>query len=180
VTSRTSKRPEPAPIATTIDVIAEPLESVVRVSIADPALASMTASEVSKALRVAMTSLEAPPPRVVRLRTRKRLARLGAEGVAGAIVVVRVTDANSRRLPELVDFARSAGALGVQLQWDGITPARSTVERHVFAVLERARSTRAGPPVVLSEDAEPALSLRMLLAHRARPNDPVEGKDDRR
>lgn len=154
--------------ARVLHVAAEPLDARVTVSIADRALAEATARALSSALRAATESYVPSAPRVVRLRTRKRFVRLGAEAVAGALVVVRVTETNARRLPSLVEAVRAAGPLGVQLQWDGKSPTRDRVERHVFAVLERARATPAGPPVVLSEDAEPALSLRILAEHRAR------------
>lgn len=164
--------------ARVLHVAAEPLDARVTVSIADRALAKATAHAVSTALRAVMEAYALPAPRVVRLRTRKRFARLGCEAVAGALVVVRVTETNARRLPSLVEAVRAAGPLGVQLQWDGRSPARDRVERHVFAVLERARATPAGPPVVLSEDADPALSLRILAEHRARSSG--QGKDGSR
>ena len=127
---------------------------------------------IASALRDAAAACSAPAPRVVRLRTRKRLARLGPARIAGAIAVVAVTASNARRLPELVEAVRGAGASGVQLVWDGKTPARDEVERYVFAVLERARATPAGPPVVLAKDDDPAFSLRALVTHRARPISP--------
>jgi len=157
-------------------VTAEPLESTVNVSIADRALADTMADAITEALRATTAAFELPDPRVVRLRTRKRLASLGADRLRGAIVVVRVTETNGRRLPELVEAVRAAGALGVQLVWDGVTPARDRVERHVFAVLERARSTPAGPPVVLAREVEPALALRILAEQRAKESDP--GKEE--
>ena len=158
-----------------IHVTTEPLDAVVTVAIADRALADATATAIASALRKARASFELASPRVVRLRTRRRLARLLAKEapslsrLEGAIVVVRVTGTNARHLVEMVEAVRKAGALGVQLVWDGVDPARERVERHVFAVLERARSTPAAPPVVLSKDVEPALSLRILVEeHRSR------------
>ena len=151
-----------------IRVLAEPLEASVTVSIADRALADATVNAVSAALRATLASYEVTTLRVVRLRTRKRLARLGDEGVSGAVVVVRVTETNGRHLLEIVEGARAAGALGGQLVWDGVRPPRDRVERHVFAVLERARATPAGPPVVLSNEAEAAPSLRVLIEHRVK------------
>ena len=149
-----------------IHVGAHPLEAAVSVAVADQALARATATAIADALQATLASFEPPAMRVVRLRTRKRFARLGAERVKDAMVVVQVTSPNARHLLEIVENLRAAGCAGVQLVWNGIDPARERVERHVFAVLERARSTPAGPPVVVAEEAEPALALRILIAHR--------------
>lgn len=159
-----------------VSIVAEPLEAAISVSIADPGLALTMADAIASELRATVASFTLGDPRVVRLRTRKRLARLGADGVRGAIVVVRVTGTSARRLPSLVEDVRAAGALGVQLVWDGITPARGHVEPHVFAVLEQARSTPAGPPVVLARDEEVAFALRLLVEQRAKVREP--GKEE--
>jgi hypothetical protein len=153
----------------TAHIVAEPLDAMVTVSVAEPALAATIAQAISSALCGAIASYDASRDvRVVRLRTRKRLAGLGPERIAGAIVVVRVTETNARHLLELVEAVRGAGAAGVQLVWDGLTPARPCVERYVFAALERARATPSGPPVVVAKQAEPAFALTLLIAHRAR------------
>jgi hypothetical protein len=89
----------------------------------------------------------------------------------GRIVILQVTETNARHLPELVEAARGAGALGVQLVWNGIAPTRERVERHVFAVLERARATPGGCPVVLARESEPALALRILTEQRTKRAD---------
>lgn len=159
-------------------IVAAPLEAEITVAVADRDLSAAMTEAIARALRDVTAACSAPAPRVVRLRTRKRFARLGAERIAGAIVVVAVTASNARRLLELVEAVRGAGASGVQLVWDGTTPARDDVERHVFAVLERARATPAGPPVVLAKDSEPAFSLRALVTHRARPITPNDEPND--
>ncbi len=146
-------------------IVAEPLDAVVTLAIADPSLRERVADAVGKALRIG-TAERAPRP-IVRLRTRARLRELARERIAGAIVVVRVTTSNARHLCELVDGVR-ADAAGVQLVWDGEDPPRAHVEGHVFAVLEHARSTPAAAPVVLAADAEPALALELLILHRER------------
>jgi hypothetical protein len=143
------------------------LASVVRVSVADPALSEAMQGAITKALREATEATGVSTPRVVRLRTRKRFADLGPEGVAGAIVVVQVTDTNARHLPELIEAVRAAGAAGAQLVWDGESPPRALVERHLFTVLERARATPGGPPVVLASSKEPSFALQVLTAKRA-------------
>jgi hypothetical protein len=155
-------------VTSTINVAAAPLAANVEISVSDPELASATASAIEQAFRDVLAVANDAPARVVRLRTRKRLARLGPETIAGALVVVRLTAQNARRLRSLVGDVRAAGALGVQIVWDGASPARADVERHVFATLEDARATPGGPPVVLAEDVEPALALRLLVAHRSR------------
>lgn len=146
----------------------ERLEAAVTVSIADPALARAMTSAIAEALRAAGRSGAAAgvTPRVVHLRTRKRLAVLVAERpeeLTGAVAVVRVTERNARHLLALIDGIRAAGARAVQMQWNGLDPARSRVERHVFAVLERARSTPNLPPVILARTPEPMEAL--LLIH---------------
>jgi hypothetical protein len=105
---------------------------------------------------------------VVRLRSRRSIARDPAR-LAGAIAVVPVTARNARHLVALVDAARAAGAVGVQLAWDGGTPPRADAERHVFAALERARATPGEPPVVLAAGEAPVSALHVLIAHRHRP-----------
>ena len=160
-----------------LHVVAEPLEAQVAVSIGDRALAEATARAVTTALRAATAAYALPKARVLRLRTRRRFERVGPAAVNGAFVVVQVTETNARRLPALVEDLRAAGALGVQLWWDERSRTRDLVERHVFAVLERARATPAGPPVVLSEHREPALALRILAEeHRSRTS--RGGKDE--
>lgn len=106
---------------------------------------------------------------VVSLRTRRRLLALGPARIEGAIAVMRVTSEGARRLPALVDDVRAAGAVGVQIVWDGATPPREQVEPYVFAILERARATPKGPPVVLARTEEPARALRILVSRRREP-----------
>ncbi len=162
--------PTTHPALGVIDVIAlnvRPLEAVVSVSIADPVLAKATAAAVSAALRSELDALRPRALRVVHVRTRKRLARLGVEALSGAVVVVRITEQSARYLVEIVEGARAAGALGVQLVWDGLAPARERVEIYVFAVLEQARATPSGPPVVLAEAARPSMALQILMQQRS-------------
>jgi hypothetical protein len=149
----------------------------IEVSVADQALARALRRAIDEAVRRAVASLsldgageEKTRPPVVRLRTEKRLAALRAE-VRGAIVVVGVTRANARRLPRLIDAIRAGGAAGVQLVWDGRDPERPFVEGGVFEVLERARRTPDGPPVVLAACATPVEALRILVASRAARKD---------
>jgi hypothetical protein len=142
------------------------------VSIADARLARATARAVEGALESALAGArDLDPPRLVRVRTLARLARLGADRVAGAVAIVRVTEKSARRLPAVVDAIRAAGARGVQIVWDGEAPPRALAEPHVFAALERARATPSGPPVVLAKTDAPARALRILIAERERRND---------
>jgi len=149
---------------------ADEAEAQITVRIADPTLAAAVTERIAAALVAATGALARTAPdaaRVIALRSRKALARR-IEAVAGAIAIVPVTERNARHLLELVDAIRAAGALAVQLVWDGEAPPRERVERPVFAVLERARATPLGPPVVLAADARPAAALRFLVAHGLR------------
>jgi hypothetical protein len=142
-------------------------EAQIAVQIADPALAAAVTERIAAALVAATGALASAAPdaaRVIALRSRKALARR-VEDVAGALAIVPVTERNARHLLELVDAIRAAGALAVQLVWDGEAPPRERVEHHVFAVLERARATPLGPPVVLATDSRPAAALRFLVAN---------------
>jgi len=144
----------------------------VAVAVADPELARALTEAIAAALTdttaelAAATEAIAAAP-VVRLRARKRLARDPGR-VAGAIAIVPVTARNARHLVALIDGLRAAGALGIQLVWDGAAPPRAEVERHVFAALERARETPGQPPVVLAVCDSPVPALRVLIAARAR------------
>lgn len=146
------------------------------VEIADARLSRKMTRAIEDAMRAAVAAAEqsaarAGDLRVVRLRARKALARLGPEGLGGALAIVRVNERNARHLPELVDGIRAAGALAVQMVWDGKEPPAARVERHVFTVLERARATPSGPPVILAKDDEPPFALRILIGARARKDD---------
>lgn len=134
-------------------------EARIGLSIADARLRQALTRAMAEAVREAGS--RSAPVRVIRVRTRKALARLG-ERLAGAIALVVVTERTRARLPDFVDAIRAAGVLGVQLVWDGRDPDRSRVERHVFAVLERARATPAGPPVVLATSDEPVETLLLM------------------
>lgn len=146
-------------------IVAAPLEAQLTVAIADDALEEAVASKIQAALRFT------PPPRakVVRLRTRSRLASK-VDRLAGAFVVVRVTAANARHLVAMVDAIRQANAAGVQLVWDGESPGRARAQRHVFAVLEHVRATPNAAPVVLAPTDELALSLRLIADARGGEN----------
>jgi hypothetical protein len=136
----------------------------ITISIADGRLRAAVRRAIDGVLARATTP-DAGQWRVVRLRTRKRLAALTeAEALRDAIVVVRVTADNARRLPAIVAGARSAGAAGVQLVWNGVDPARSQVERGIFAALESARATPTAAPVVLATRARPVPALLVLIA----------------
>jgi hypothetical protein len=141
-------------------------EARIGVAIADPARAQAVAAAVAEAIRAAGASA-APDraARTVRLRSRKRLARIAGE-LTGAIAIVPVTARNARHLVALVEGVRAAGAIGVQLVWDGELPPRAEVEPHVFAALERARATPDQPPVVLATSDRPVPALHLLVAHR--------------
>jgi hypothetical protein len=80
---------------------------------------------------------------------------------------VHVTRDTARALVHRVDELRAAGAVAIQLVWDGRDRARC--ERHVFAALERGRARPAEAPVVLADTAEPVAALGILLAHRRSP-----------
>ncbi len=139
-------------------------ECTLGVAIAEATLAARVTAAMASAIRDAVGTAPPAPP-IVRLRARATATRLAAE-LPGALAVVAVTMRNARHLPALVAQLRTAGVAGVQLVWDGIAPPRPRVERHVFAVLEQARATPAGPPVVLAPDATPAAALQLLIAHR--------------
>ncbi|HWO18733.1 MAG TPA: hypothetical protein VNO30_08150 [Kofleriaceae bacterium] len=149
-------------------------EARIAVHTADPALAAAITERITAALAAAADELAAAAPPVdlatalapvLVLRSRKALARRGA-AVAGALAVVPVTERNARHLVELIGGIRAAGALGVQLVWDGAAPPRARVERHIFAALEAARARPLLPPVVLATEHRPAAALRILVAHR--------------
>jgi len=147
----------------------------IQVCIADRGLARRVEAATRAALARATADIDARAARtadvpVVRLRTRKRFEALGPSALTGAIAVMRVTEKSASRLPALVDDVRAAGALGVQIVWDGESPPRDRVERHVFTILERARATPKAPPVVLSRSTEPARALRVLVSQRKEPN----------
>ena len=149
------------------------------VSIQDEALARRLTGAVTRALRAEV----ATPPRevrVVRVRSRKALDRLGAR-VAGAIAVVPVTARSTRRAGELVDALRALGVAGIQLAWQEEGPPRGAAEARVFAILERARATPGRAPVVLARGDEPVDALRILVDRRssspqARRASPVPGR----
>jgi len=143
-------------------------EASIGVAVADPALTEALTAAVAEAIRAAALDREPPglAPPTVRLRSRKRLARTAGQ-LAGALAIVPVTARNARHLVELVDGIRAAGALGIQLVWDGALPPRAQVEHHVFAALEHARATPSEPPVVLATSEPPAPALHLLVAHRS-------------
>jgi hypothetical protein len=164
-------------------------EARVGIAIADPALAQAVSTAVTAAIAAAVAEtfacaaaiaqpttaaarttadacLEVAGARTMRVGSRAGLARRAGD-VAGAIAIVPVTARNARHLVELVDQLRAAGAAGVQLVWDGRAPPRDRAERHVFAVLERARSMPAGAPVVVSTGESVAAALHLLIAHRS-------------
>ncbi len=139
----------------------------VEVQVQGQELARALASAITVAVETtAIPSALEVPLRIVRLRTRRRFDALGPDAIAGAVAVVRVTEGNARRLPALVEAIRAAGALGVQLLWDGESPPRAKVEQPVFAVLEQARATRSGPPVFLARTGELAPVLRRAIVQR--------------
>ena len=132
-------------------------------SVQDEALARRLLDAMTAAIEA-----EARPPRpfpVVRVRSRKALERVGAT-VAGAIAVVPLTARNLRWAGEIVEALRAAGALGVQLVWDGREPPREAAEARVFAILEQARATPGRAPVVLARGDEPVEALRILVDRR--------------
>jgi hypothetical protein len=141
-------------------------EASVGVAVADPMLAQALTAAIAQAVRDAAPTTEPPEcVRTVQVRSRKGLARdVGRLG--GAIAIVPVTARNARHLVALVDGARAAGAIGVQLVWDGADPPRAAVEHHVFAALERARATPSEPPVVLATSDQLVPALCFLVAHR--------------
>jgi len=158
---------------------ATPREASIGVAIADPSLAQAITAAVAAAIRDAGPDrAPADRARTVRLRSRKRLACVAGQ-LAGAIAIVPVTARNARHLVALVDGIRAAGAAGVQLVWDGAVPPRAAVERHVFAVLERARATPNDPPVVLATSDLPVAALHLLVAHRP-PSTPSTRRDEPR
>ena len=57
-------------------IVAAPLEAEITVAVADRALSAAMTEAIGRALRDATAACAAPAPRVVRHRTRTRLARL--------------------------------------------------------------------------------------------------------
>lgn len=147
-------------------IVASPLEAVVTVSVAKPALRTAITDALARAFR-AEAIVPVARERVIRLRTRRRLHELG-ERLATSIVVIPVTMTNARHLVEMAHVARTGGAAGVQIVWDGEAPPRVAIEQHVFAVLERARATPALPPVVLAKTMDLVPALVLLVEHRER------------
>lgn len=139
------------------------------IAIADKRLAEAVRQAIANAVRMA-TPLVTESPRVVRLRTMRKLSLLGPEAIRDAIVVVRLHSSGTRRLPKLVEAIRAMNPAGIQIVWDGFEPSRREAERYVFATLEHARATPSGPPVVLSKDRAPEFALRILIAQR-RPSE---------
>ena len=133
----------------------------VAISVAEASLARRLEVGLTRALRKRAARARSPLPSV-RVGSRKAFEQL-RDSVPGAVAVVPITRRNLPRLKELVAALRSAGALAVQLVWDGADPARDRVEPKVFAILELARSTPAGPPVVLARREEVVDALRLLV-----------------
>jgi len=102
-------------------------------------------------------------PRVVRFRTKKKLASLSGKTLAGAIAVIPVTERNARQLESWVEHVRRTGVHGVQLVWDGSDPAPERVLLYVFRVLELARATLSEAPIVLAATDEPVSTLLGLI-----------------
>lgn len=140
---------------------------MIQVAIKNAGLADQVQSAIARAMDDVAASLPLVVPPIVRLRTRRRFETLGPARIEGKLAIVRVTAQNARRLPDLVDAIRAARPAGVQLVWNGVEPARESVERHVFAVLERARAAPADPPVILAKGEDPDYALTVLVAHRA-------------
>ncbi len=140
---------------------------MIEVRIQNADLAQRIEDAIGASLDAARAAYPPSPRRTVRLRTRRRLEQLGAS-IEGRLVIVRVTAKNARRLPALVEDIRASRPCGVQLVWDGVEPARDLVEKDIFAVLERARSTPAGPPVVLARTDAPAEALLTLISWKER------------
>ena len=130
------------------------LTAEVAVSIGNARLATAVAREISEAL--AATPLTAPS--VPMIRWSKEAV------VPGMLVVVKATARNARQLPRRVAAVRAAGALGVQIVWDG--EDRTAVEPAVFKVLEDARGG-AGPPVMLARDERPSFALLAQIHERS-------------
>jgi hypothetical protein len=142
----------------------------VRISVKDDRLAARISRGVRRSVEKAREELTSDPRdvRVVRFRTSARLAALEPAGFTGALVVIRVTSANLRRLSGFIDRAKAGGAYGVQLVWDGKQPLRDAAEPYIFRELERARALPREAPVVVAESARPASGLVFMARHRAR------------
>jgi hypothetical protein len=146
-------------------------EAAIVVRVRGARLRRTMARAIAEALRAAAERCPAPALRVVRVRTRRHATLLG-DRLAGAVAIVVVSERGRRHLPALVDTIRAAGALGVQLVWDGRDPERSKIERYLFDVLERARAMPSGPPVVLAKSTTVVETLRVLVgASRTRKED---------
>jgi hypothetical protein len=141
-----------------------PSLATIRLSVGDKRLARSVSRAVTRILRAAVAA-PVPPFPIVRVPSRRAVERR-AERLEGAVAIVPVTPRNLQRLAEIVTSVRGAGVLGVQLAWDGRDPSRDRAEAKLFAILEDARATPAGPPVVLARGEEPVEALRILIAHR--------------
>lgn len=138
--------------------------ATITIRVRDRAMADALERGIRAAL-AALTRAREPAPRTVRFRTRRRLEALeGAGEFEGAVALLPVTRANGRRLAEYAARATDAGALGVQLVWDGVDPPREAVEKHVFAALERAREKRA--PIFLARGEELCRPLTIIPEER--------------
>ncbi len=125
--------------------------------------------QLRRALCAALAPFAGPaPPTPARVvaGSRRTLERRAAE-VPGALVVVRVTERNARRLVALVEAARAAGCAAVQLVWNGTAPPPELAEAPVFAALEAARAAPGGAPVVLTPTPRAHAALGLALAGRA-------------
>jgi len=164
------------------------LPAGVVVSIADARLARAMKRAIADAMKASIAAAEQHSARagdlpVVRLRARKTLARLGSaqpSALDGALAIVTVSERNARHLPELVEGIRAAGVLAVQMVWNGREPEATRIDRYLFDVLERARATPSGPPVVLTKNDQLPPALRILIASRPRAEGrQTSRKDDR-
>jgi hypothetical protein len=115
------------------------LDIRIGVHVADPALAAAIEAALAAAI-----AIPPPPP--------------------CEVAIVRVSRDNARGLVDRVDELRAAGAVAIQLVWDGRD--RGRLERHVFAALERGRASPAAAPVVLADTDEPVAALLMLIELR--------------
>lgn len=139
-------------------------------SLRDPQQAQSLKRALHGALKEAVPApLEHPP--VLRVPSKEAIERLGA-ALVGTIAVVRVTQRNRRHLLGRVEALREAGVAGIQLVWDGQTPPRESVEPWVFAVLEKARATPQGAPVVLAPSEAVVAALLILIDAQRRKAKP--------
>lgn len=136
-----------------------------------------SSQKLARAIEAAIaraTPQPSPPQHIRTIKSRKRAALpTPAAREAATIIVIPVTRRNARHLVTMLESIRFSGSpRGIQLVWDGVTD-RDTIEPHVFAALEHARSTPKLAPVILAPNDTPTFALLSI-----RPSQPDKTAKD--